>query len=113
MAFSLPTDVNTTYTKFMDNITHAYDNSFRLKKVKIKNENKNPWFSCDMQTISKKKLKVYELFLSNRSSINRERYKQFRNKFTKTLRKAKKQYYKDKLKNVSGNMAATWKILNS
>jgi hypothetical protein len=40
-------------------------------------------------------------------------YKSYRNKLTAILRKSEKNYYFQKLDNVKGNLAKTWKILNT
>ena len=106
-------DVNKAYEVFMDKINNAYNKSFPMKTVKMKKENKNPWFTSEIKKMSKKKLKLYKKFLGSPTTDNHKRYKQFRNQFTKTVRKAKRRYYKDAFKDVSGNMTATWKIVNS
>ena len=75
-------DNNESYVKFIKTITQVYDDCFPKTKFKIKSNNKaNPWITKGIAKSSKRKQKLYEKFLKNRSIQNEKIYKDNRKLF--------------------------------
>lgn len=108
------TDVNSMYAKFADDVQYLYDKCFPVKiKTLTVTEISKPWITKAIKTSISKKHKLYRNYQKLRTDEAMAKYKLYRNKLTSILRKAEKIYYLQKLDNVRGNLAKTWKILNS
>lgn len=59
---------------------------------------KTPWITKGLQNACKKKNKLYRDFIISRTEAAEKRYKLYKNKLTKILRQAKKEYYNSILK---------------
>ena len=57
---------------------------------------------------SKRKQKLYEKFLKNRNSVNKENYKTFARLFESIKQKFKKNYYHNLLITYENNIKRTW-----
>ena len=55
-----------------------------------------------------KKERLYKAYIANPNDCNREKYKTYRNKLTKTLRAAEKDYYIKKFDAATHDMNKTW-----
>ena len=86
-----------------------YDHAFSVKEMKIKRKTLlNHWMSKGLQKSSKKKQKLYERFLKNRSGQNEKRYKDCRSLFKILKEKSKKLFDKKKLMDCENNVKKTW-----
>ena len=73
---------NKSYVAFIETITQIYDDCFPKTKFKIKSNNKaNPWITKGIPKSSKRKKKLYEKFLRNRSIQNEKIYEDNRKLF--------------------------------
>ena len=90
-------DPNKAYKYFLDIFTDIYDNSFPKLEVKVKfKSDQSPWITKGIAKSSKKKQRLYEKFLKNRTPKNKETYKTY-----KTIKKrSKKKFYSEKLRNL-------------
>ena len=62
----------------------------------------------------RKKNRLFRLYIHNPNNvIHHNTYKVYRNKLPAVIRASRKMYYTNKLQTVSGNMSATWSILNN
>ena len=106
-------DANSAYNSFLSKYIAIYNKCFPLKKVKARNNNlKKPWLSKGLLKSIKRKNILYKRYLCNPSSVSEEKYKNFRNELTFTLRIAKRIYYEKKLEECRSSMKSVWKILN-
>ena len=81
---------NKTYVKFAETITQIYDACFPKTKFKIKSNNRaNPWIARCIAKSSKRKQKLHEKFLKNRSIQNEKIYKDYRKLFETITMKSK------------------------
>ena len=86
-----------------------YDHAFPVKEMKIKRKTLlNPWMSKGLQKSSKKKQKLYDKFLKNRTDQNKKRYKDYKSLFEILKEKSKKLFYKKKLADCENNVKKTW-----
>ena len=105
-------NLNEPYVKFMETIMQIYDDYFPKTKFKIKSNNKaNPWITKGIAKSSKRKQKLYEKFLKNRSIQNEKIYKDYRKLFETITMKSKRKYYSEKLLQFQGDTKKTWLIM--
>ena len=82
---------------------------FSKTKFKIKSNNKaNPWTTKDIAKSSKRKQKLHEKFLKNRSIQNEKIYKDYRKLLETIIMKYKQKYYSEKLLQFQGDAKKTW-----
>ena len=102
---------NESHVRFMETITQIYDDCFPKTKFKIKSNNKaNPWITRGIAKSSKRKQKLYEKFLKNRSIQNEKIYKDYRKLFETITMKSKWIYYSEKLQ-FQGDAKKTRRIM--
>ena len=63
------TNCQNSFSLFHKKISTIYDNSFPMKKIKIKYKNKLPWLSDGLKTSIKKKNNLYATLKKVRYSI--------------------------------------------
>ena len=81
------------------------------QKIKIKVNSKSqcsPWITPGILKSSKRKKKLYEKFLKNRNSVNKENYETFALLFESIKQKSKKNYYHNFLITYENDMKRTW-----
>ena len=89
-----------------------YDDCFPKTKFKIKSNNKaNSWITRGIAKSSKRKPKLYEKFLKNRSIQNEKICKDDRKLFETITMKSKRKYYPEKLLQFQGDAKKTWRIM--
>ena len=103
---------NKSHVAFIETIMQIYDDCFPKTKFKIKSNNKaNPWITKGIAKSSKRKQKLYEKFLKNRSIQNEKIYKDYRKLFETITMKSKRKYYSEKLLQFQGDAKKTWRIM--
>ena len=96
--------MNQSYVKFIETNSQIYDDCFPKTKFKIKSNNKtNPWITKVIAKSSKRKQKLCEKFLKNRSIQNEKIYKSYRKPFATIIMKSKRKYYSEKLLQFQGD----------
>ena len=76
-----------------------------------KNTPRKPWITKGLANSCVKKERLYKAYIANPNDCNREKYKTYRNKLTKTLRAAEKDYYIKKFDAATHDMKKTWQLL--
>ena len=77
----------------------------------MKSNNKdNPWITKGIEQSFKRKQKLYEKFLKNRSIQNEKIYKDYRKLFETIATKFKCKYYPEKLLQFQGDAKKIWRI---
>ena len=105
-------DPNKAYKYFLDIFTDIYDNSITKLEVKIKFKNdQSPWITKGIAKSSKKKQRLYEKFLKNRTPENEETYKTYKNLFKTVKKRSKKKSYTEKLRKFKCDMRKTWNVM--
>ena len=103
----------------LDNFIDIFDNFFpKSVKVKVKfKSDQSPWITEDIVKSSKKKQRLYEKFLKNRTLQNEETYKTYKNLFETIKKRSKKKFARKNcrsLKVMGKNMECyerdTWKV---
>ena len=81
--------------------------------MEIKQKNlSSPWISKGLRKSSKKKQRLYEKFLKQRSDKNYETYEIYKNLFQKLKKQSKKLCFQNKLKQYENNIKNTWNVMN-
>ncbi|XP_065642572.1 uncharacterized protein LOC136074196 [Hydra vulgaris] len=105
-------DVNIAYDFFYNEFINVYNKAFPMKEIKTKLKNlQSPWITKGLIKSSKKKQRLYEKFLKNKTYQNEKKYKIYKNLFENLKKKAKKNYFSKSLQNNIGNNKKTWDII--
>ena len=79
--------------------------SFPKSEVKVKfRSDQSPWITKAIAKSSKKKQRLYEKLLKNRTPKNEEIYKTYKNLFETIKRRSKKKFYSGKLQKFKGDV---------
>ena len=102
-------DLLSTYNKcFIDNIEMTNSRNFINK----------PWMSVGLAKSSRTKNQLHVDYLKARHrhdpdvEFYKEKYKNYRTKFTSLVREAQVKYYSNRFKKCNGDMKKCWKVLN-
>ena len=99
------------FSGFNKGFTDLYDKHFPIKsKLLNHKDEKSPWVTEILIQKIKHRDKLYKAAFKKRISI--DVYKNYRNKLTDELRKAKANYYENEFKKNSTNLKKTWAIIN-
>ena len=107
------TDPNKAYKCFLDIFIDIYDNSFPKSEVKVKfKSDQSHWITKGIAKSSKKKQRLYEKFLKNRTPQKEEIYKTYKRLFETIKKRSKKKFYSEKLRKFKGDARKrdTWKV---
>ena len=103
---------NKAYKYFLNVFIEIYDKSFPKSEHKVKfKSDQNPWITKGVAKSSKKKQRLYEKFLKNRTFKNEETYKTYKNLFETIKRRSKKKFYSEKLQKFKGDAKKTWSVM--
>ena len=106
-------DVNIAYEKFITKLKRYYDKNIPLVQIKpYRNIARNPWITRGILNSIKTRNHLYKSYICKPSTQNHNRYKQYRNKLTKTIRTSKTMYYSQELQKAEGDINSTWKVIN-
>jgi hypothetical protein len=86
-------DVNVSYSMFLDKFQHLYDKCIPMKIIKARSKKmkpKSPWITYGILKSINRKNKLYKKSIRKPTNENVECYKTFRNKLNSTLRLANK-----------------------
>ena len=81
-------------------------------KVKFKSY-QSPWITKGIVKSSKKKQKLYEKFLNNRTPKKEETHKTYKNLFETIKTRSKKKFYLEKLQKFKGDAKKTWSFIKA
>ena len=109
----LSNDANAAFNNFHNQFVSIFDKTCPVNEVKLKSKNLvNPWFDKALTKCSRKKQRLYNKFLKNRTFINETNYKNYKYKFNRLMFDTKRNYYKDKLNKYKDDTKRTWSIIN-
>lgn len=104
-------DVN-TYANLLVKTIQGELKLMSTTKRKRKIDPIQPWVSQAMVRCINKKNKLYKKFLKNRTTHNRLKYCQYRNRLNTVLKESKRNYYGNKLAEHQNNSQKLWKTIN-
>ena len=104
--------VNSRTEKFLECLWNLYDSCCPIRNKSISNKRlTKPWLSDSLLRSIKTKHNLYKQFKNG--TVNFNIYNNYKNYLTKTLRKAKVDYYHSKFNQNRGNIKKTWREINS
>jgi len=105
----------TAYNNFSATFSHLYNTYFPVLKKKFnKNFHKiEPWMTNGLLISRRQKILLGKAHLKNRTVINLQCFKDYRNVYNKVVRTAKKLYFEKKLASNQANIKKVWQILYS
>lgn len=104
-------NVDSALEKFYSKINSIIDNLAPLKL--IKQRNKKNWVTNKIISMSNKKSKLFKKSKNKPTWKNLSKYKQYKNYFTTTVRKAQQNYYHSKLISSKNNIKEKWNIIKN
>ena len=105
-------NVQDSYNYFLNTFQMIYNKCFPIKEFKYKQKDlKSPWISKGIKKSSKLKQKLYIKFLKNKTPVTEEVYKTYKSLFEKIKRKAKTNYYKNKITRNKDDPKKTWDVM--
>lgn len=105
-------DPSAAYEAFLKTFLLTFNESFPERQVKIKRKTLlSPWITKGIARSSKRKQRLYNKFLKNRTAENLAIYKNYKNLFESVKLKSKRNYDRDKLNQYKGNIQKTWNVI--
>ena len=99
---------------FNEIFTRAYKKAFPKKEIHIHPKSiKFPWMTPGLLKSSKRKQKLYDRYLLNKTFKNENAYKAYKKVFEKIRKKAKKSYYSKCINKFQGNSKQTWNVIKN
>ena len=103
---------NKAYDSFLQSFLSLYDEAFPKVKIKIKTKSfLSPWITKGILKSSKRKKRLYEKFLKNKTYSNEINYKTYKNLFETIKFKSKKSYYANLINMYKNNIKKTWQVI--
>ena len=89
-----------------------YDKSFPKSDVKLKfKSDQSPWITKGIAKSPKKKQRLHEKLLKNRTPKNEKTYKTYKNLFETIKRRSKKTFYSEKLQKFKDDAKKAWSVM--
>ena len=105
-------DPDSAYNLFTRRFFDLYNKAFPKMEKKIKSKYlKCQWMTKGLLISSKKKQRLYEKFLKNKTLDNERNYKNYKKIFEKTKKKSKMNHYSSLIKENIGNSKKTWDVI--
>lgn len=106
--------VDDAYNSMVDIVKGVLDRHCPVKtKLLGKSISCKPWLTKGLLKSIRRKNKLYYKFINNRTPVNEERYKQYKNRLLKVIECGKRMYYSDSLAKTRNDIKGTWSIINS
>ena len=81
------------------------------KRVKCCSKSNKLWVSSAIKKSIHRKNSLYLNYLKNKTILNKEKYKKYKNKLTTIIRVAEKSYYNTKFNLAKDSITNTWTII--
>ena len=105
-------NVDESYEDLTKKISEVIDNIAPLKKIRVRN-NTQEWYDDEIRQAIKKRDKFFAIFKNTKLCDDNVRYKKARNHVQSMIKRKKRQFYVDKLKDNVGKPKELWKTLKS
>ena len=101
-------DPNEAYKTCLHVLGNLYEIAFPKIKIKVNSKTRlSPRITRGILRSSKRRQKLYEIFLKNRNSVNKESYKNFTRLFESIKQKSERNYYHNLLITYENDMKRT------
>ena len=108
-------DSSAVFNNFTSTFNQIFDEHFPACNIKLSNRMipRHEWMTKGLMKSCIKKSKLYRAYCNHKTKVNHDRFTTYRNKLKSLIHKAEVDYYRDKFKQISGNVRETWKLLGS
>ena len=103
-------DVNIAYSDLVEKITETINKIAPMKQSRIKS-NSQDWFDGEVAEKIAIRENLFKKFKKSQLQIDKELYNEARNRVFNLIKKKKKEFYEDKLKENIGKPKELWKTL--
>ena len=103
-------DANTAYSDLIGKITDVVNKLAPMKKSRIKS-NSQDWFDGEVAEKITNREKLFEKFKKSRLQVDKDILKEARNDVSNLIKKKKKEFYEERLKENIGKPKELWKTL--
>jgi hypothetical protein len=107
----LSSDCQDAYTTFHKMYTNCFEKSFPVKTTCINYKTRKPWLTQGLKNSIKIKNKLYAYSRKHPTTVNIEKYKQYRRILNYVLRKAERKYYENLLERNKHNLKKSWQVI--
>jgi hypothetical protein len=90
-----------------------YERNFPLRRISRKVARDKVWITAEIKRSSSEKNKLYKHWLRTRKIEDLDKYKIYKNNFTKAVRLAKENYYANIFNFNKDRTRNTWQVLNT
>ena len=105
-------DPQSAYSKFVSIYQAVYDKECPLKKQLVKEKTlRCPWMTPGLLKSSKRKQKLYNKFLKNKSIVNEQNYKVYKGFFEKIKKTSKQRHYAGLLEKYKNDIKRKWDVM--
>ena len=105
-------DFNAKFNTFFDEVDRIYKKCCPIKSKNVsENKIKKPWINHEILLKIKRKYYLFQRYRNG--ALAYSEFQQYQKMLSKTLKNAKKNYYKAKFKSCKGDSSKTWKITNN
>ena len=106
-------NLNNAFDTWITAIKQAADkNAPIITRIKKDNKKQIPWFTKELEEITKRKNMYLQLYKLYKLSEDKKAYKALKNHQTHLKRKSKREFYKEKINNFTGDSKKMWNILH-
>ena len=105
-------DAESAFDYFLRIFFKIFDECFPKKELEKRPKPSEPWLTKGLRKSSKRKQRLYENFLRNKTAKNEIIYKTYRNNFNKNLKLEKRLYISDLLTKYRKDIKMTWRTVN-
>ena len=107
-------NVNNIYEKFIENLTEIYDKCFPITKMSRRAFKDKKWFNNELKKTRNLKNSLYKKWIKTKTNSNFLNFKSILQKYKKSIREAKINYYNQLLgQSSTNNYKLMWKNINS
>ena len=108
-------NTNDAFHIFSTHFSDLYQKCFPMKKKHVKyfHDENRPWLTAAIITSCRTKNKLYYRYTRNPTPNNLQRYKDYKRLLASLLKQAEKNHYRTAFQSASGNIKATWNVINN
>jgi len=106
-------DANAAYSKFHDIISKQFEHCFPLTRVSKSRAKDKSWITKGLRKSSKRKNKLYKIWLKTGNKSDEIKYKTYRKVFSKATAKAELSHYRHIFDNKANSVKQLWRNLNT
>ena len=106
-------DANVAYDNFSSFLKHSYDKCFPLIKQSRKRSKDKKWITTGIIKSSNRKSQLYKKWITSRDQQDKTNYANYSKAYSKIIKAAQANYYKNTFDSKSHDIKSLWKQINN